>query len=108
MARGQKDLSKEGAGVRSVGKKESAQKFLNFFPGTVSCISNLLRKEELEHGRALTALCLLSRLSGGILNIPFSSDGINKYKVPTQTQARAEEDGWPLCSLQETQHASPY
>ena len=42
MARGQKDLSEEGAGVRSVGKKESAKKFLNFFPGTVSCISNLI------------------------------------------------------------------
>lgn len=44
MAGGQKDLSKEGEGVRSVGKKESAQKFLNFFPDTVLLINNLLWK----------------------------------------------------------------
>ena len=44
MAGGQKDLSKEGEAVRSVGKKESVQKVPNVFPGTVSLINNLLRK----------------------------------------------------------------
>lgn len=50
VAGGQKDLSKEGDAVRSVGKKESVQKVPNFFPGTVSLINNLLRKNWSEAG----------------------------------------------------------
>lgn len=50
MAGGQKDLSKEGEAMRSVGKKESVQKVPNFFPGTVSLINNLLWKNWSEAG----------------------------------------------------------